>query len=79
MSIMMSASSSTNKEIFVRSRMRCLKHQSSVVPGVPMMICSSSAVPFRTAGGQKAFGCLQAWSSLVLCGFPWLAQTLATQ
>lgn len=79
MSIIMSASSSTNKEILVRSRMRCLKHQSSVVPGVPMMICSSSTVPFRTARGEKAFGCPQAWSSLVLCVFPQLAQTPPAQ
>lgn len=52
MLIMMSASSSTNMLIFFKSMTRRLKHQSSIVPGVPMMICSSSALPCGTARGE---------------------------
>lgn len=53
-SIMMSASSSTNMQILLMLSSLRLKHQSSMVPGVPMTICSSSTVPGDTArGGAK--------------------------
>lgn len=59
MSIMMSASSSTNMLIFFKSTTLRLKHQSSIVPGVPMTICSCSVVPCRTARGGIASKRLQ--------------------
>lgn len=49
-SIMTSASSSTNMQILLMLSSLRLKHQSSMVPGVPMTICSSSTVPGDTAG-----------------------------
>lgn len=47
-SIMTSASSSTNTRIFLGSKNLNFPHQSSIVPGVPITICSWSFVPFGT-------------------------------
>lgn len=47
-SIMTSASSSTNTRIFLGSKNLNFPHQSSIVPGVPITICSWSFVPLGT-------------------------------
>ena len=50
---MTSASSNTNTRTFLRSMMRSLVHQSSMVPGVPMTMWASSFSPLAPDTEQK--------------------------
>lgn len=62
--IMTSASSSTNTLMFLGSMNLNLLHQSSMVPGVPITICSRSFIPRCTENRRKKHTLINTQSNL---------------